>query len=40
MKKTYEYLEIDISMFESDVITTSDWQQQYDDTGTWKDTWN
>ena len=41
MKKIYEYPEITIWLSEGDVITNSgDWQQQYDDTGTWKSSWD
>ena len=39
-KRLYEQLEIAILMCEDDVITEStDWQEEYDDKGTWKDTW-
>ena len=39
-KRTYETLEMEICTFEEDIVTMSnDWQDQYDDKGTWKDTW-
>ena len=41
MKKTYEMLNLQIRVYEDDVITSSlDWQGDYDDKGAWKDSWN
>lgn len=41
MKKAYEEIEINIWTCQNDVVTTSPgWQEDYDDTGEWKDTWN
>ena len=40
MEKTYKTPNIEIWTYENDVVTLStNWQENYDDKGTWKDTW-
>ncbi len=38
-KKPYESVEMSISLCEVDIVTMSDFLGEYDDKGTWKDTW-
>ena len=38
-KKIYESVEMNIILFEADIVTLSDPMGEYDDKGTWKDTW-